>query len=62
MSDYLTLAEALAIDDDQLERYGGSAGVRDLGLLEAAREEQKKGTHAERAFEGTHRLSHGILE
>lgn len=36
MTDYLTLAEALAIHDDQIERYGGSAGVRDLGLLEAA--------------------------
>ena len=36
MTDYLTLAEALAIHDDQIKRYGGSAGVRDLGLLEAA--------------------------
>ena len=36
MTDYLTLAEALAIHDDQIERYGGSAGIRDLGLLEAA--------------------------
>src|SRR5258708_21280463 len=36
MTDYLTLAEALAIHDDQIERYGGSVGVRDLGLLEAA--------------------------
>jgi hypothetical protein len=25
MTDYLTLAEALAIRDDQIERYGGSA-------------------------------------
>jgi death on curing protein len=36
MTDYLTVAEALAIHDDQIERYGGSLGVRDLGLLEAA--------------------------
>ena len=36
MTDYLTLAEALAIHDDQIERYGGSPGVRDFGLLEAA--------------------------
>ena len=36
MSDYLTAAEVLAIHDDQIERYGGSQGVRDYGLLEAA--------------------------
>ena len=36
MSDYLTLAEVLAIHYDQIERYGGSHGVRDAGLLEAA--------------------------
>jgi death-on-curing protein len=36
MTDYLALVEVLAIHDDQIERYGGSTGVRDLGLLEAA--------------------------
>lgn len=36
MTDYLTLAEVLAIHADQIERYGGSPGVRDYGLLEAA--------------------------
>jgi death-on-curing protein len=36
MTDYLTMAEVLAIHADQIERYGGSHGVRDLGLLEAA--------------------------
>jgi death-on-curing protein len=36
MSDYLTLAEVLAIHADQIERYGGSQGVKDHGLLEAA--------------------------
>jgi death on curing protein len=36
MTEYVTVAEALAIHADQIERYGGSAGVRDLGLLEAA--------------------------
>lgn len=34
--DYLTLVEVLAIHEDQIVRYGGSAGVRDAGLLEAA--------------------------
>ena len=36
MTDYLTMAEVLAIHADQIERYGGSEGVRDYGLLEAA--------------------------
>src|SRR5216683_2126799 len=36
MTDYLTVAEVLAIHQDQIECYGGSHGVRDRGLLEAA--------------------------
>ena len=36
MTDYLTMAEVLAIHSDQIERYRGSPGVRDHGLLEAA--------------------------
>ena len=33
---YLTTTEVIAIHDDQIERYGGSPGVRDGGQLEAA--------------------------
>jgi death-on-curing protein len=33
---FLTLDEALLIHADQIRRYGGSHGVRDLGLLSAA--------------------------
>jgi death-on-curing protein len=33
---YLTVAEVLAMHTDQIERYGGSHGIRDQGLLEAA--------------------------
>jgi death-on-curing protein len=36
VTDYLTIIEVLAIHDDQTGRYGGAAGVRDRGLLEAA--------------------------
>ena len=36
MTDYVTVAEALAIHADQIERYGGSPRVRDQGLLEGA--------------------------
>ena len=33
---FLGLEEVLALHADQIVRYGGSAGVRDLGLLESA--------------------------
>lgn len=33
---YLTLDDILVIHTDQIERYGGSHGIRDLGLLESA--------------------------
>jgi death-on-curing protein len=33
---FLGLDEVLAIHRDQIERYGGREGVRDLGLLESA--------------------------
>ena len=33
---FLTLAEVVEIHADQITRYGGQDGVRDLGLLESA--------------------------
>ena len=33
---YPTVAEVIAIHDDQIARFGGSGGVRDMGQLEAA--------------------------
>jgi death on curing protein len=36
VASFLTLDEALAIHAHQIARYGGSLGIRDLGLLEAA--------------------------
>jgi death on curing protein len=33
---FLTLQEAVEIHRDQIERYGGSEGVRDFGLLQSA--------------------------
>lgn len=36
MTDYLTMAELLAIHEDQIERYGGAPGLRDPGALESA--------------------------
>ncbi len=47
MTDYLTVVEALAIHDDQIKRYGGAAGVRDFGLLEAALFRPRTGYYAD---------------
>ena len=47
MTDYLTVIEVLAIHDDQIERYGGGAGVRDRGLLEAALFRPQTGYYAD---------------
>ena len=33
---FLELAEVIEIHRDQIERYGGSAGIRDMGLLQSA--------------------------
>jgi death-on-curing protein len=44
---YLTVAEVLAIHQDQIERFGGSAGVRDPGQLEAALFRPQTGYYAD---------------
>ncbi|MBI1981733.1 MAG: type II toxin-antitoxin system death-on-curing family toxin [Methylocystis sp.] len=46
-TDYLTVAEILAIHHDLIERYGGAAGVRDLGQLEAALFRPQTGYYAD---------------
>ncbi|HEY3825627.1 MAG TPA: type II toxin-antitoxin system death-on-curing family toxin [Bryobacteraceae bacterium] len=47
MTDYLTVVEVLAIHADLIERYGGSHGVRDQGLLEAALYRPQTGYYAD---------------
>src|ERR1017187_1509689 len=47
MTDYLTVAEVLAMHTDQIERYGGAHGVRDPGLLEAALYRPQTGYYAD---------------
>jgi death-on-curing protein len=34
--EFLTLDEVLGIQSDQIRRYGGASGLRDLGLLQSA--------------------------
>jgi len=47
MTDYLTVADILAIHEDQIERYGGSHGVRDMGALESALFRPQTGYYAD---------------
>ena len=47
MTDHLTMIEVLAIHNDQIERFGGAEGVRDLGLLEAALFRPQTGYYAD---------------
>jgi death on curing protein len=47
MTDYLTVAEVLAMHADQIERYGGAHGLRDPGLLEAALFRPQTGYYAD---------------
>ncbi len=47
MNDYLTMAEILAMHEDQINRYGGSSGVRDHGLLESALYRPQTGYYAD---------------
>jgi death on curing protein len=50
---FLGLEEIIALHADQLDRYGGAVGVRDLGLLESA------AAAPEASFEGEY--LHGTL-
>lgn len=47
MTDYLTVVEVLAIHADQIDRYGGSDGLRDPGSLEAALFRPQTGYYAD---------------
>lgn len=52
MTDYLTVAEVLAMHADQIQRYGGPLGIRDQGLLEAALFRPQTGYYANLIEEG----------
>lgn len=47
MTQYLTGIEVLAIHADQIERYGGAAGIRDPGQLQAALFRAQSGYYAD---------------
>jgi len=47
VTDYLTVADVLAIHEDLIARYGGAQGIRDPGLLEAALFRPQTGYYAD---------------
>lgn len=47
MTDYITMVEILAMHTDLIDRYGGSHGIRDKGLLEAALFRPQAGYYAD---------------
>jgi death-on-curing protein len=51
VTDYLTLADVLAIHADLIERYGGAHGLRDEGALEAALHRPQTGHYVDRIEE-----------
>ena len=47
MTDYLTVADILAIHEDLIERFGGSHGIRDMGALDSALFRPQSGYYAD---------------
>ncbi|HTC63239.1 MAG TPA: type II toxin-antitoxin system death-on-curing family toxin [Candidatus Saccharimonadales bacterium] len=47
MTNYLTVVEVLAMHADQINRYSGTPGIRDQGLLEAALYRPQTGYYAD---------------
>ena len=47
MTEYLSIVEVLAMHEDQIARYGGAAGLRDPGQLEAALFRPQTGYYAD---------------
>jgi len=47
VTDYLTVSEVLVMHADLIDRYGGSHGIRDPGLLEAALFRPRTGYYAD---------------
>jgi death-on-curing protein len=58
---FLELADALRIHQDQLERYGGSTGVRDMHPLHAALGAPKSGMAGQYFHEDLHAMAAAYL-
>lgn len=58
---FLTLDEAIALHADQIERYGGRPGIRDLGLLQSARGVPSATFEGRFLHEGLHEMAASYL-
>jgi death-on-curing protein len=58
---FLELEEVLLIHTDQIERYGGRSGVRDLGLLESALAVPRAGSGGEYFHVSLHEMAAAYL-
>lgn len=58
---FLTLEEVLAIHRDQIERYGGSHGLRDEGMLRSALAMPSAGVGDEYFHSGLHEMAAAYL-
>lgn len=54
---FLTLAEVIEVHTDQMRRYGGQDGVRDLGLLESALAQPEASFAGEWLHHGLHEMA-----
>lgn len=58
---FLTLDEAIALHADQVERYGGRPGIRDLGLLQSALGVPSATFEGRFLHEGLHEMARAYL-
>ena len=58
---FLTLDEAIALHADQIERYGGRPGIRDIGLLQSALGVPSATFEARFLHEGLHEMAVAYL-
>ena len=58
---FLTVAEVLGIHRDQLARYGGAPGVRDMALLESAVAMPEAGVGGRRVHPDLHTMAAAYL-
>lgn len=59
---YLTVAQVLAIHDQMVKRFGGSHGIRDIGLVESAVARPKGGFGKEEFYKDIYSKAAALLQ
>lgn len=59
---YLTVAQVLAIHDQMIKRFGGSHGIRDIGLIESAVARPKGGFGKEEFYKDLFTKAAALLQ